>query len=112
VLLQIAIAKEDTKSGFEPSEFETVIKTTSWESYSHVKILGLMGMGTFTDDTAITLKEFKTLKSLFDAVKPLVAQLTNFDFKELSMGMSGDWDLAVQEGSTMVRVGSAIFGER
>jgi hypothetical protein len=105
-LLQIRIAKEETKFGLEKEEAERIL-TTYKELYSHVKIVGLMGMATFTDDEDQIRNEFKELKSIYDSFK-------NHDesLEILSMGMSGDYKIAIEEGSTMIRVGSLIFGER
>lgn len=105
-LLQIRIAKEETKFGLEKEEAERIL-TTYKELYPHVKIVGLMGMATFTDDEDQIRNEFKELKSIYDSFK-------NHDesLEILSMGMSGDYKIAIEEGSTMIRVGSLIFGER
>lgn len=105
-LLQIKIAEEETKFGLEIAEAEQIL-TTYKEKFQNVKIKGVMGMATFTDDLEQLKREFKTLKNTFDSFQTLDA-----DIKTLSMGMSGDYELAIEEGSNMVRVGSAIFGER
>jgi pyridoxal phosphate enzyme (YggS family) len=102
-LLQVHIAKEDTKFGFEINEVREVLLATS--SFKNISIVGLMGMATFTDDTNQIQEEFKSLKTVFDSIK-------NDTITILSMGMSGDYPLALEQGSTMVRVGSAIFGHR
>ncbi len=102
-LLQIHIALEETKFGFDEAELANVLSTIKLNKWPNVNICGLMGMGSFTDDIAITKKEFKQLKSLYDS---------NKEFKILSMGMSGDYKMAMEAGSTMVRVGSLLFGER
>lgn len=106
-LLQVHIAEEDTKSGFSPDELRAFVRDFDAEAYSHVSILGLMGMGTFTDDLSQTRREFKGLHALYLEIKEIWPGLTT-----LSMGMSGDWPCAVEEGSTLVRVGSSIFGTR
>jgi pyridoxal phosphate enzyme (YggS family) len=110
-LLQVHIAEEDTKFGFSSQELHDFINSNELDSYMHVNICGLMGMATFTDCTVQVRREFKGLKALFDDIKTKHAiQLP--DFKELSMGMSDDYLLAIEEGSTMVRIGSKIFGQR
>lgn len=105
-LLQIKIAEEETKFGLEAEEAERIL-TTYAELYPNVKIIGLMGMATFTDDQAQLKREFQKLKGFYDAFQKL-----DQNIQTLSMGMSGDYQLAIEEGSNMVRVGSAIFGER
>ena len=102
-LLQVHIAKEDTKFGFEIHEIKDALLATS--SFKNISIVGLMGMATFTDDNNPIKVEFKSLKTVFDSIK-------NNKITTLSMGMSGDYPLAIEQGSTMVRVGSAIFGRR
>jgi pyridoxal phosphate enzyme (YggS family) len=102
-LLQVHIAKEDTKFGFEIQELKEVLLATS--SFKNISIVGLMGMATFTDDNNQIKEEFKSLKTVFDSIK-------NDKITILSMGMSGDYPLSIEQGSTMVRVGSAIFGHR
>ena len=102
-LLQVHIATESTKFGFDITEVEQAI--TNAKKFQNIKILGLMGMATFTDNKRQVLEEFKSLNAVFESVK-------NKDITTLSMGMSGDYQLAIEQGSTMVRVGSAIFGLR
>ena len=102
-LLQVHIAKEDTKFGFGNQELKEVLLATS--SFKNISIIGLMGMATFTDNNNQIKEEFKNLKTVFDSIK-------NDNITTLSMGMSGDYPLAIEQGSTMVRVGSAIFGHR
>lgn len=106
-LLQVHIAQEETKFGLDESELNEIINTSS--SLEHVRIKGLMGMATFTDDTQQVRSEYQKLKQLYNKLKSL-PQCSSFD--TLSMGMSGDYKIAVEEGSTMVRIGSLIFGER
>lgn len=106
-LLQIHIAEEDTKFGFDEKEVIELIKSEAFQHLKNIKVVGLMGMATFTDDENQIRKEFKTLKNLFDKF-----QISNHQFQILSIGMSGDYQLAIEEGSTMIRVGSSIFGER
>ena len=115
LLLQVHIAAEFTKFGFSSDELQDLAQPEVWEAYPHLRPVGLMGMATFTDDQAQVRGEFKSLHTLFQALKqPLhaVASARGAGWHTLSMGMSGDWPLAVEEGSTMVRVGSAIFGVR
>jgi hypothetical protein len=110
-LLQIFIAREETKFGLSFDEARELLASPETTALAHVRIVGLMGMATFTDDREQVRAEFRGLKQFFDALKngPLPA---NAEMRELSMGMSGDYDLAVAEGSTLVRVGSSIFGSR
>lgn len=110
-LLQIHIATEESKFGFDIDEAMDYCQNTNFADYPNVKLCGLMGMASFTEDHEQVRTEFKKLKTLFDHLKEKVFQHAE-DFKEISMGMSGDWKLAIEEGSTMVRIGSAIFGNR
>jgi len=103
-LLQIHIAEEDTKFGLNEAELNEIL---AMEGLNNVKIRGLMGMATFTSDKEQIKKEFKRLKALFDGIKAIKPEID-----VLSMGMSGDYQVAIEEGSTMVRLGSSIFGER
>ena len=102
-LLQVHIATEGTKFGFDITDVEQTISIA--KEFINIKIVGLMGMATFTDNKQQVIQEFKSLKVVFDTAK-------NKDITTLSMGMSGDYQLAISQGSTMVRVGSAIFGHR
>ena len=104
-LLQINIAEEATKFGLSPDECKEVVIQA--EALENITIKGLMGMATFTDNVSQIEREFKSLKELFEDLKS-----DNKDFDILSMGMSGDYELAIKEGSNMIRVGSKIFGER
>ncbi len=106
-LLQIKIAEEDSKFGISAEEAKEILKSEAYEKMEHVKVIGLMGMATFTDDEDQVRSEFKYLKSVFDQLREEFPELT-----ELSMGMSGDYQTAVECGSTMVRIGSSIFGAR
>lgn len=110
-LLQVHIAKEETKFGFGLDEIEDLLTSVPFQSLKNVQIEGLMGMATFTDNQEQIRREFTSLRLLFDQLKqkqlPANTQLTS-----LSMGMSGDYLLALECGSNMIRVGSAIFGER
>ncbi|WP_353097903.1 YggS family pyridoxal phosphate-dependent enzyme [Empedobacter brevis] len=106
VLLQQFIADEETKFGLDDKEIRQIMQEEI-QSLPHVRVVGLMGMATFTDDENQIRKEFKTLKSNFEYLK------NNFEnISILSMGMSGDYQIAIEEGSTMVRIGSSIFGYR
>ncbi|MFT4739278.1 MAG: pyridoxal phosphate enzyme (YggS family) [Marivirga sp.] len=111
VLLQMHIAEEDTKFGLDQQELEELLGSESFKEMGNVAIQGLMGMATFTDDKDKVRREFKALKKTFDFVRDKYSG-DNLDMQELSMGMSGDYQIAVEEGSTMVRIGSAIFGGR
>lgn len=111
VLLQIHIATEETKFGFDQEELDAMLADPEFINLTHVQVRGLMGMATFTDDLEQIRTEFRGLKQLFETLK--TRSLPSFiDLKELSMGMSGDYQIAQEEGSTMVRIGSAIFGSR
>lgn len=110
-LLQVHIAKEETKFGFSPEELEELFKSDRLAEYPNVQICGLMGMATNTKDENQVLLEFKNLKQIFDQLKETF-NLSAVTFNTVSMGMSGDYKLAIQEGSTMIRVGSSIFGAR
>lgn len=112
-LLQVFIAQEETKFGLSEEELEELLLSEELKPMQNLRIVGLMGMASNTDDEAQVRLEFRGLKQLFDKLKSRAADFpTNVDFKEISMGMSGDYLLAVEEGSTLVRVGSAIFGSR
>jgi pyridoxal phosphate enzyme (YggS family) len=110
-LLQVHIAEEETKFGFSADELQEVIKQDQFNQLHHVNVVGLMGMATFTDDQRQIRKEFNSLRILFDHLKTM-ALPANVTMRELSMGMSGDYKIAIEEGSTLIRVGSAIFGGR
>jgi len=101
-LLQVKIAEEATKFGLPMIEIQKILFSEELKKMKHVKIVGLMGMASFTDDTEQVAKEFRSLKDFFDQT----------DLAVLSMGMSGDYHIAIQEGATMVRLGSSIFGAR
>jgi len=109
VLLQIYIADEETKFGLDENELEEILNQK--DSFTYIQVCGLMGMATNTDDENVVRKEFKSLKDLFTKVKSKYFS-DSVSFKEISMGMSGDYKMAIEEGSTMVRVGSSLFGER
>ena len=109
-LLQLKIAKEETKFGMSFIDVEQLLNSEEFQSLKNINILGFMGMATFTDDEKIVRAEFKTLKKYFETSKKYNA--LNFKPTVLSMGMSDDYKIAIEEGSTMIRVGSAIFGQR
>lgn len=111
VLLQVYIAKEESKFGLSEEELIDLLDSENYASMNSIKVVGLMGMATFTDDKEQVKNEFSYLKSLFDRVK-LQFFKSDPDFTVLSMGMSGDYPTAIEAGSNMVRIGSSIFGER
>ncbi len=111
-LLQIHIAKEDTKFGLNTTEAVELLNSEDFKTLEHIKITGLMGMATFTEDKSIVAAEFKSLATLFNALKKQFPKSKTCALKELSMGMSGDYKIAIANGSTMVRIGSSIFGAR
>lgn len=111
VLLQIHVAAEETKFGFTPEEVVEMLQEDEWKNCTHVRIVGLMAMATNTDDEARIGREFESVAQLFEVLKDSFFA-DKPEFKELSMGMSGDYLIAQEHGSTMVRVGSMIFGER
>jgi len=111
-LLQIYIAEEESKFGLDEQELEEILKQVQndKENFKNIKIVGLMGMATFTENQNQIEKEFKHLKAIFDKINEL--SIINYPLSILSMGMSGDYQLAISCGSTMVRIGSSIFGSR
>lgn len=110
-LLQFHIAKEETKFGFDMTEVETLFESPEYSEIKNIRICGVMGMGTFIDDESITREEFQNLKNIFNTLKKNYFKDDSY-FKEISMGMSGDYKIAIEEGSTLVRIGSALFGAR
>lgn len=108
VLLQVHIAQEEHKFGFLPDDLRDQKTLKEISQFNHVQVCGLMGMATFTENEAQILAEFAALKALFHELKPHFTPA----FTELSMGMSGDYHLALKHQSTLVRIGSSIFGER
>ena len=106
-LLQIHIAEEQTKFGFSEEEVQNLLNSDEYKALENINVIGLMGMATFTDNNDQVKKEFNSLKDLFDRLK-----ISNSNLQTLSMGMSGDYQLAIVCGSNMIRVGSSIFGER
>lgn len=109
-LLQIYIAEEESKFGLDEEELSVLLSSPAFKEMKNIRIVGLMGMATFTDDQNQIKKEFQHLKSIFDGLQSL--QAANCKLQTVSMGMSGDYQLAIACGSTMVRIGSSIFGGR
>lgn len=109
-LLQIYIAKEETKFGLDFKEAENLLASNEFKLLQNVKIVGLMGMATNTDNKEQISEEFRSLKLYFDSIRK--SQILNPKSQILSMGMSSDYQIAIPEGSTMLRIGSAIFGQR
>ena len=109
-LLQMHIAEEETKFGLNEQELNDILDSDSIKNLKNIQIVGLMGMATFTNNQSQIKKEFQNLKRIFDTYKNLKSEICNL--KSLSMGMSGDYQLAIDCGSTMVRIGSSIFGGR
>ena len=106
-LLQVHIAEEETKFGLDKTELLVLLNSDEFKALKNIKVIGLMGMATFTDNEVQVRKEFKALYALFKDAKTIVNTLDT-----VSMGMSGDYKIAIEEGSTMVRIGSSIFGSR
>jgi len=111
VLLQVHIATEDTKFGFSEEEINQLLSSEKYKELQGIRVKGLMGMATFTRDEQVVRKEFRYLSQAFKRIKEIYFR-EDKEFCELSMGMSGDYHMAVEEGSTMVRIGTIIFGER
>ena len=109
-LLQIHIAEEETKFGLDEKELTSLLSSTAFDEMQNIRIVGLMGMATFTDNKEQIKKEFLHLKSIFDSSQNLNSEICNLNTH--SMGMSSDYQLAIECGSTMVRIGSSIFGGR
>ncbi len=110
-LLQIYIAREDTKFGLDINEANEMLNKKELVELKNIRIVGLMGMATNTDNVEQIRKEFKSLKLFFDELKDKL-KISNVDLKEISMGMSSDYEIALEEGSTLIRVGSSLFGSR
>lgn len=110
-LLQIHIAREESKFGFSFEECREYLLSGAWRQFANVRLCGVMGMATFTDNCEQIKSEFLSLRNFFDEIKELYFSKDN-SFCEISMGMSDDYPLAIEEGSTLIRVGSRIFGER
>ena len=111
VLLQVYIANEKTKFGLSVAEVDELVVSPEFLNLKNIEVHGLMGMATNTDDKVQVRQEFKSLKNLFERLKTQHFE-ENRNFKEISMGMSGDYQIAMEEGSTLVRIGSSIFGAR
>lgn len=109
-LLQVKIAQEDSKSGMTAKETKNLLASETFQTLENIKIVGLMGMATFTDNTKQVALEFQTLKNTFDQLN--LKEQFNYKPETISMGMSGDYELAIKNGSNMVRIGSSIFGAR
>jgi pyridoxal phosphate enzyme (YggS family) len=110
-LLQFHVAEEETKFGFSFDEAKELLESEAFLCFENIQIVGIMGMASFTEDTEQVRSEFQTLHDYFQILKSHYFKF-NPDFKEISMGMSGDFELAIEQGSTMIRVGSTIFGHR
>ncbi len=110
-LLQFHIAREESKFGFSLPEAMVFFQSSSYQLLTSVEIVGVMGMATFTEDVSQVRQEFRTLKSIFDELKDSYFR-DKESFNQLSMGMSDDYHLAIEEGSTLVRIGTALFGAR
>jgi pyridoxal phosphate enzyme (YggS family) len=110
-LLQARIAKEETKFGLSFEEIANILQSSEFKDLENIKIVGLMGMATFTDNEVQLKEEFSSLKNFFTA-QQLKTESANCKLQTLSMGMSGDYNLAIDHGSSMIRVGSSIFGNR
>ena len=111
VLLEPHVAAEETKQGFSPEEIYSVLQAATQGEYQHICFKGIMGMATFTDDESVIRSDFQSLRSIYDECSTRFPSLAEV-FTELSIGMSDDYPLAIEYGSTMVRIGSMIFGER
>lgn len=110
VLMQVHVAREETKFGFSPEELLSYFAERKFEALTNVHIHGIMGMATNTDDEQTVRSDFARIASLYNTIRESTPDLRGFDI--LSMGMSGDWPLAVEQGANLIRVGSAIFGPR
>lgn len=109
-LLQFFIADEETKFGLDKNEFTEIINSDIFKNLKNIKVVGLMGMASFTDNTEQVSREFQMLKLIFDEYQLTVTD--NFELQTLSIGMSGDYKIAIDHGSNMIRVGTSIFGSR
>jgi len=110
-LLQFHIAQEETKFGLSLDEATAFLSNPEYQTFNHVQLCGVMGMATFTENTAQIRSEFQSLQAIFHALKSTQFRAAT-EFKEISMGMSDDYPIAIEEGSTLIRVGSKIFGRR
>ncbi len=111
-LLQIYIAQEETKFGLSEDETREILDSEEFKAMKNIRLVGVMGMATFTDNQEQIRLEFRGLKAFFESLKTQYSHTENLQLQEVSMGMSGDYLIAAEEGSTLVRVGSAIFGSR
>jgi pyridoxal phosphate enzyme (YggS family) len=111
-LLQLHIAEEETKFGFSEDEVKDLLASAELQKLENIQIIGLMGMATFTEDLEQIRREFRGLRGLYERLKASSAFPANVMMRHLSMGMSSDYRIALEEGSTMIRVGTAIFGDR
>lgn len=111
-LLQVHVAQEETKFGFDESELLQFISSAEIKNLTHIKIEGLMGMATLTENKEQIRNEFRHLKNLFNTIRNQAGKPDHVSMHHLSMGMSADYLIAMEEGSTMVRIGTAIFGGR
>ena len=110
-LLEIDISHEETKFGLSKDELYKLLSSPEYEQMKNIRICGLMGIGSITDDNSKTREEFRGLRALYSEIKDKFFAGKDY-FRHVSMGMSGDYDIAIEEGSTIVRIGSKIFGER
>ena len=110
-LLQVHIAQEEHKFGFDEASLRELVSSHGFKLLQNIKVVGLMGMATYTDDMVLVRTEFRNLKRIFDEVKSNYSS-GNLEMSEISMGMSDDYPIAMEEGSTLIRVGSKIFGPR
>jgi len=110
-LLEMYIATEETKFGLDLSESIALLESPEYKKMNHIRICGVMGMATFTEDLTRVRNEFKNLASYYNQIKTRYFSNQSY-FKEISMGMSNDYEIAIQEGSTLVRIGTSIFGSR
>ena len=110
-LLEFHVAREESKFGLNMESAENILQSDAYQKLKNIRLCGVMGMATFTTDTEQIRDEFRHLKSIFDQLKDKYFKHTD-SFKEISMGMSGDYLIAIEEGATIVRVGSKIFGAR
>ena len=111
-LLQLHVAAEETKFGFTPDEASAYLDSGAWRELEGVELAGVMAMATNTDDTARFRQDFHTARQLFERAQRSLSNAPHTSFTELSMGMSDDWHIAIDEGATLIRIGTQIFGER
>ena len=111
-LLQLHVAAEETKFGFTPDEAMAYLDSGEWRELEAVELAGVMAMATNTDDTARIRQDFHTARQFFERARRSLSNAPHTSFTELSMGMSDDWHIAIDEGATLIRIGTQIFGER